>query len=1066
MPLTDSLVAWWEFDGGGLVDSTGNFTLENAGADSPTLVASPSGRGGAFSFVTAAADSLSIEAGVSGALAAETPVSTFYAASTLDAVGSGFSQTIVGAWPDSNKWRILWDTAEIKAQVDDSGADVFVRSFHYPDANGDTLYHVFLEIVRESAPGAADGSATLWLYSEDGTLINSNTVSGLAGPSAGTPKFGVGDPQASAANGFTGRADVVAAWSRSLTEAERVEASSLAYADFAAPPNSAPEWTTIPNVALESGETEVVDLSAFASDAEGAVTYSLVSGPPWATLEGSILTLAPQAGDPSGTVAVRATDAGDPPLTADASFRAVILPSREDSGGLSAAALGWWQFDRIGRLSNEVSPGTFDLEQAGSALPSFNADGAGIEYEATFADGTSDALQIAGSNVIANGFKPTGSDGSSASYYLHPTFDAQGSGTDTYLGKFGAGGNEFRVFSSDDEIRFSVVDREENTELRSGVSPTAGQRVHVFAGWMNESSDGEADGIAWLRVYGDDGALLGEDMVANFGHLSADGSNPVFIGGESAADTNSGDVSMHAVAAFNRGLSSVEEEWIVNGGAGRRWWDLHRAGLVADGETFGSPSGGYFGQIDRAGGLFGENHRLVYLSDSYGWLVFNGGRPIAGILQGVAPDRWSAIQLPYDDPSIFGTFASAGADGVNMAPINEINEYHVEGGNDHYAATPYHGVSAVIGTGYIPETPIFRVEIDRANTQDGDAGTFEDPSEPHYAALVTYRRPASNGYTPVLVNGELRNFNGGVARQAASSGLVPLPDYDEGSALSFDISGATGVGADQYLDIIGVTIVKVDAAGNPRPGFYLSGIADNSWAFGSFGNDMESTGDKVVSAEQMRYWIDATSIDDSQDVTFLYYLDGEFRSIESHVSKISSAIDVLDTAHAASKSTGRVTHLVVIPPVKANGNDVGQTVDGWKACMYRMRKACEQIAADRPNVAWVSIPEFTEYSHWTSIDFDRGGFDLEDYSGSEWLIENGFSTITYGGIERNLATTDGTSPRDLMTDGAHPDSEVANVFFNRIWTDVVPASSGRSKVFRAWSSKAWPFKVWPLEVWR
>lgn len=705
------------------------------------------------------------------------------------------------------------------------------------------------------------------------------------------------------------------------------------------------------------------------------------------------------------------------------------------AGDIAGITLSWHQFDRIDRLVNEANPGTFDLfTPTGGVAPTWAADATGVEYQAPFVNGVADVLAIVGSNTISNGFKPTSSDGSSVNYYLHATFGSgNAAGTLPIAGRYAGGVNEFRLMLVSGELQFVMVDGNTNPIIDSNVSPANGDRVHVFFGYTNESSAGANDGVSTLHVYDDGGTLIGSASSEVVGNLAAAGTagREIHLGGQGPGSNTSPNFAAHAFAAFNRVLTEEERLWIINGGVGRRWWTVKQAQLEAGGEVFGGPAGSsFYGNTGAVSGLFSSHRQVMYLSDSYGWLVSNGGRPIAALTQAIAPATWAAIQLPYDNPSMFGTFNTSGSLGVTPTAINASSSYAVDGGSGAYTLHPYHGVRFAIGTGFAgANAPIASVTVDRASTADGEAGTFEDPAVESYGAIVTYRLPTASAYPSIRVNGTTVSLTG-TAGQANQTGVIFVDNYQSGSPVSFTIDGPTKPGSTQQLEILGVTLVKLDGNLNPIKGFYLTGIADDSWSYSGHGADLASIGNKQYSAAQARYYIDATSIDDAQDITVLCYMDIEPVNQANHKLRIESVLESWRAAHAASNRTGRINFLIIVPPCVATGNSGFDSIDAVKYGCYEMRKACEEIAASDSGFAWISIPEYTEYNHWTSIDVNHGNFDLGDDSGSDWLAANGFSTISYGTNEDvNLATTNGTAPRDLMTDGAHPDSEVGNVFF-------------------------------------
>lgn len=228
------------------------------------------------------------------------------------------------------------------------------------------------------------------------------------------------------------------------------------------------------------------------------------------------------------------------------------------------------------------------------------------------------------------------------------------------------------------------------------------------------------------------------------------------------------------------------------------------------------------------------------------------------------------------------------------------------------------------------------------------------------------------------------------------------------------------VGSNQYLDAAGAIYYQVDTQGHRTPGLYFSYLADDSWSYRGFGDDLpcQDTHHKVFTREQLVHWLDVTTLDLDQPVIFAWYLNPESLGYTASRERIESMIDLADAA-AQDVGLPSFQHLIITPhrTTFASGDPAH--------LMESLQQATFDIATDRPNVSAASI-----YAATGGVLFD-GGDEAE-----AWLVEHGFDDFEYGTLHDNLVA-DPISGRLLDDAGIHPASDAAGAFFATVLGDLL-----------------------------
>ncbi len=252
-----------------------------------------------------------------------------------------------------------------------------------------------------------------------------------------------------------------------------------------------------------------------------------------------------------------------------------------------------------------------------------------------------------------------------------------------------------------------------------------------------------------------------------------------------------------------------------------------------------------------------------------------------------------------------------------------------------------------------------------------------------------------------------------------------LPDIDVLNDLDLTIRVPLSidpslVGTNQYLDAAGAIYYQVNEQGSRLPGMYYSYIADDSWSYRGFGDDLacNATHDKVFTGEQLTHWLDVTTLDPGQPVLFAWYLAPESIGYTTARQSMERMIDLTDAA-ASDIGLPDVHHLLIISHMIAYSGDNGH------ALIAAQKQAAFDIATDRTNVAAASI-----YTATDGILFDGNPVALQ------WLLEHGFDDFEFGALQADL-TAEPIAGR--LLDGAllHPAGSEGGAFFATILGDLI-----------------------------
>ena len=265
---------------------------------------------------------------------------------------------------------------------------------------------------------------------------------------------------------------------------------------------------------------------------------------------------------------------------------------------------------------------------------------------------------------------------------------------------------------------------------------------------------------------------------------------------------------------------------------------------------------------------------------------------------------------------------------------------------------------------------------------------------------------------------------------------VPLnADYLQGPGVMVGQDPAHPlIGADTYWVNAGGVYYHTDPQGVPLPGYYHSGLATGSWSFAGMADDTPSTGGKNFSDEQLLHWLDVTTLDRDQTPVVILHIATEDKTpdiIEQRCRRIlerfRAAFDRIGTTPPRFLLIGSFIHDIRERPL-----------DTARLRVEELNVIYQSLAATEPDCAFFSISRATD-NVFFSNDF-YGGAGTRQAS-RDWLDQNGWSDITYGGRTYTLSSTanDGLDG-NLLFDGLHTNVTAATAFFAKLVGDAIEAS--------------------------
>ncbi len=242
------------------------------------------------------------------------------------------------------------------------------------------------------------------------------------------------------------------------------------------------------------------------------------------------------------------------------------------------------------------------------------------------------------------------------------------------------------------------------------------------------------------------------------------------------------------------------------------------------------------------------------------------------------------------------------------------------------------------------------------------------------------------------------------------------------------------VGSDDYWFFAGAAFWRADAEGHRVPGYYHTGLAQDSWSFAGMADDRESTGGKSYSDEQLLRWLDVTTLDRTQTPVVILHVATEakpYEVIESSVRRIleryRDAFAAIGTVPPRFLLIGSYAHII-------NPKSLAESL----VYIEQLDSLYAALAESEPDCAFFSLSVATDS---TLFSTDAKGGPGTQQTARDWLDANGWSTITYGGTTYTLSSADNNGLDGVLSiDGLHLAAPTAAAFYAKLLGDAIAAS--------------------------
>ncbi|MBK7406149.1 MAG: hypothetical protein IPJ41_16475 [Phycisphaerales bacterium] len=232
----------------------------------------------------------------------------------------------------------------------------------------------------------------------------------------------------------------------------------------------------------------------------------------------------------------------------------------------------------------------------------------------------------------------------------------------------------------------------------------------------------------------------------------------------------------------------------------------------------------------------------------------------------------------------------------------------------------------------------------------------------------------------------------------------------------------------------GATYYKTNADGTRLPGLYHSGLSGSSWSFAGLGDDIPSNGGKNFSDEQLRNWLDVTTLDRGQTPVVILHVATELWTYDEWLPLIQH---ILDRFRDAFRDIGTAPPRFLL--VGSYMHRIGaSSLPESRAAIEALDAVYGDLAEAEPDCAFFSLYDVTDGTFLTD---DVLGGDGANQNARDWLDAHGWSTITFGGKTYNLSSAEnGGLDGVLVADGLHLASLPAAAFYAKLLGDAIAAS--------------------------
>ncbi|MCW5776798.1 MAG: hypothetical protein KIS87_10195, partial [Phycisphaeraceae bacterium] len=250
------------------------------------------------------------------------------------------------------------------------------------------------------------------------------------------------------------------------------------------------------------------------------------------------------------------------------------------------------------------------------------------------------------------------------------------------------------------------------------------------------------------------------------------------------------------------------------------------------------------------------------------------------------------------------------------------------------------------------------------------------------------------------------------------------------------------IASNDWFFLAGTIFYRADSQGRRIPGYYHSGLAQDSWSFDGHAKDQASKGGsgsagKTFSDEQLLHWLDATTLDRSQTPVVIIHMATEAKaqhdidaSVRGILARYRAAFGAIGTAPPRFLLIGSYMHRVGNRPPEES-----------RPFIEQLDAIYESLASTEPDCAFFSLYRATNGVFFTT---DLKGGPGAQQQARDWLDANGWSTITYGGTTYNLSSAaDGGLDGVLTADGVHLAAPPAAAFYAKLIGDALTLAQCR-----------------------
>lgn len=232
----------------------------------------------------------------------------------------------------------------------------------------------------------------------------------------------------------------------------------------------------------------------------------------------------------------------------------------------------------------------------------------------------------------------------------------------------------------------------------------------------------------------------------------------------------------------------------------------------------------------------------------------------------------------------------------------------------------------------------------------------------------------------------------------------------------------------------GAVYYHTDAAGVPLPGYYHSGLATGSWSFAGLADDTPSTGGKNFSDAQLLHWLDVTTLDRARTPVVILHIATEDKERDIIEERVRRIIERFRTAYARIGTTpprfllvGSFMHEIRERPLETARQRVEE-----------LDVIYESLARTEPDCAFFSLYRATD---GVFLSTDAYGGPGTQQASRDWLDQNGWSTITYGGSTYTLSSADDDGLDGvILFDGLHTNTTPATALFAKLLGNAIASS--------------------------